>query len=89
MLILNATKDCEKNAEILNAERLAFKLCNNDFKNFWKDIKHINNARLPNPSNVGGASGVENVKNMWLHHYQSLFNSKGKGTFLYSVVSSP
>ena len=47
----------------------------------------MNNARLPNPSNVGGASGVENVKNMWLHHYQSLFNSKG--TFLYSVVSSP
>ena len=66
---------CEKNAEILKAERLASKLCNNDFKNFWKDIKHMNNARLPNPSNVGGASGVENVKNMWLHHYQFLLNS--------------
>ena len=35
----------------------------------------MNNARLPNPSNVGSASGVENVKNMWLHHYQSLLNS--------------
>ena len=35
----------------------------------------MNNARLSNPSNVGGASGVENVKNMWLHHYQSLLNS--------------
>ena len=34
----------------------------------------MNNARLPNPSNVDGASGVENVKNMWLHHYQSLLN---------------
>ena len=34
----------------------------------------MNNARLPNPSNVGGASGVENVKIMWLHHYQSLLN---------------
>ena len=56
---------CEKNAEILKAERLASKQRNNDFKNFWKDIKHMNNARLSNPSNVGGASGVENVKNMW------------------------
>ena len=37
-------------------------------------MKHMNNARLPNPSNVGGASGMENVKNIWLHHYQSLFN---------------
>ena len=35
----------------------------------------MNNARLPNPSNTGGASGAENVKNMWLHHYQSLLNS--------------
>ena len=26
----------------------------------------MNNARLPNPSNVDGASGAENVKNMWL-----------------------
>ena len=34
----------------------------------------MNNARLSNPSNVGGASGVENVKNLWLHHYQSLHN---------------
>ena len=66
---------CEKNCEILKAERLASKLCNNDLKNFWKDIKHLHNARLPNPSNVSGASGVENVKNMWLYHYQSLLNS--------------
>ena len=35
----------------------------------------MNNARLPNPSNVGGAYGAENVKIMWLHHYQSLLNS--------------
>ena len=53
---------CEKNAEIIKAEQLASKLCSNDLKNFWKGIKHMNNARLPNPSNVGGASGMENVK---------------------------
>ena len=35
----------------------------------------MNNARLPNLSNVGGASGAENVKNLWLHHYQFLLNS--------------
>ena len=29
----------------------------------------MNNARLLNTSNVVGASGAENVKNMWLHHY--------------------
>ena len=35
----------------------------------------MNNAMFPNPSNVGGASCAENVKNMWLHRYQSFLNS--------------
>ena len=82
MLILTATKDSVKKMLkclklsylLLNFFLLASKLCNNDFENFWKDIKHMNNDRLLNPSNVGGASGVENV-NMWLHYYQSLLNS--------------
>ena len=56
-------------------KRHASNLCNNDFNNFCKEIKHMNNVRLPNASNVGGASSAENVKNMWLHHYQSLLNS--------------
>ena len=36
---------CEFFFETLKAERLASNLCNNDFKNFWKDIKHMNNVR--------------------------------------------
>ena len=34
------------------------------FKHFWKGIKPANNVRLPNYSNVGGACGAENVRNM-------------------------
>ena len=34
---------CEKNAQMFKAERLVSELCNNDFKNFWKDIEHMNN----------------------------------------------
>ena len=63
---------CEKNAETLKADRLASKLSCNDFNIFWKDIKKTNNANLQTPSNVGGA---ENVRNMWLDHYQALLNS--------------
>ena len=70
MLNLNGKKDCEKNAETLKADRLASKLSCNDFNNFWKDIKKTNNAKLQTPSNVGGACGAENVRNMWLDHYQ-------------------
>ena len=40
-----------------------------------KTFGRANNARLPNPSNVGDACGAENVRKMWLHHYQSLLNS--------------
>ena len=66
---------CEKNAETLKADRLASKLSCNDLHNFWKDIKKTNNAKLQTPSNVGGACGAENVRNMWLDHYQALLNS--------------
>ena len=75
MLNLNGKKDCEKNAETLKADRLASKLSCNDFNNCWKDIKKTNNAKLQTPSNVGGACGAENVRNMWLDHYQALLNS--------------
>ena len=78
---LNSTKDIVKtNAESLKAERLASNLSSRDFKNIWNGIKQVNIARLPNPSNVGGACGAENVRNMWLHHYQSLLNSVPEST---------
>ena len=66
---------CEKTAETLKADRLASKLSCNDFNNFWKDIKKTNNAKLQTLSNVGGACGAENVRNMWLDHYQNVLNS--------------
>ena len=59
-------RHCEKNAESLKDERLASNLSSHDFKNFWKGIKQANNARLPIPSNVGGACDAENVRIMWL-----------------------
>ena len=65
----------EKNAETLKADRLASKLSCKDLNNFWKDKKKTSNAKLQTPSNVGGARGAENVRKMWLHHYQSLLNS--------------
>ena len=30
---------------------------------------------MQTPSNVGGACGAENVRNMWLDHHQALLNS--------------
>ena len=65
----------KKIAESLKDERHASSLSNHDLKNFLKGIKQASNARLPNPSNVGGACGAEHVRNMWLHNYQSLLNS--------------
>ena len=76
MLNLNGKKDSvKKTAETLKPDRLSSKLSCNDFNNFWKDIKKTNNAKLQTHSNVGGACGAENVRNMWLDHYQALLNS--------------
>ena len=42
---------------------------------FGRISKKTNNAKLHTLSNVGGACGAENVRNMWLDHYQALLNS--------------
>ena len=69
----NATKYIVKKMQ--NILKLSDLLSSDDFKNCWKGINQTNNARLPNRSNVGGACGAQNVRNMWRHHYQSLLNS--------------
>ena len=72
MLILNSRKDCEKMLKFLELNDL---LLNYAIMISKTSGKPMNNAMLPNPSNVDGASRDENVKSMWLHHYQSLLNS--------------
>ena len=42
---------------------------------FWKDIKHINNSKIPLASKINDCVGDTDICKMWQDHYQSLLNS--------------
>ena len=46
-----------------------------DSYSFWKDIKHIDNAKIPLASKINDCVGDTDICNMWQDHYQSLLNS--------------
>ena len=46
-----------------------------DSYSFWKDIKHIDNAKIPLASKINDCVGDTDICKMWQDHYQSLLNS--------------
>ena len=50
------------------------KVANHTNDKFWRDIKTINNSKVPLPTNTNGNSGEESIVNMWKQHFRDLFN---------------
>jgi hypothetical protein len=69
-----ALRSCKNNEETLRANALAKKLMNKNDREFWRDVKNINNSRIQLPSSIDGVCGAEAISNMWLDHYGKLFN---------------
>ena len=62
--------DCSK-----QADSLANKLLLKDDKNFWKEIKNINNNSNSFATSVNNATGCKNITDMWKNHYNGVLNS--------------
>ena len=46
-----------------------------DSYSFWKDIRHIDNAKIPLASKINDCVGDADICKMWQDHYQSLLSS--------------
>ena len=46
-----------------------------DSYSFWKDIKHIDNAKIPLASKINDCVGDTDICKMWQDDYESLLNS--------------
>ena len=46
-----------------------------DSYSFWKDIKHIDNAKISLASKINDCVGDTDICKMWKDHYQSLLNN--------------
>ena len=71
-----ALRRCKANKKANEADALAERLMSKDIKGFWEKIKDLsNNNIVMQATTIGGATGDENICNMWCQHYRSLLNS--------------
>ena len=69
-----AIRYIKRNEQAMRSNALAKKLQQNNPKDFWKEIKVINNSKMPLPSNIDGITGPENIAEVWKEHYSDIFN---------------
>ena len=58
----------------LRSDKLAMKLGNKGSNEFWKEVKNMNNTKLPLPNIIDGASGGEEIAEVWRKHFMGIFN---------------
>ena len=63
-----------KNEQSLRADSMAKKPLNNTNKDFWKEVKRINNCKPSLPYTVDGVSGASATAELWRRHHSKLFN---------------
>ena len=68
-------KHCQRNEDSLHANALAKSYMQKDSYSFWKDVKHIDIAKIPLTSKINDCVGDTDTCKMWQDHYQSLLNS--------------
>ena len=53
----------------MRKESLGNKLADSDSRDFWKEIKGVNNAKIPLPTSIEGVTGECNIASLWRDHY--------------------
>ena len=60
---------------MMRADALANALKNKSFTAFWKDVQKMTSSNIPLASKVGDAVGIEQITDMWHHHFSEILNS--------------
>ena len=83
----SAVRYIKRNELTLRANAMARKLQQKDVLDFWKEVKIINNSKIPLPSNIDGVTGSANIAELWKKHYKDLFNCVKSDDFSVGAVS--
>ena len=71
-----AMRYCKQHEDNIRGDMFASSLATKDYRNFWKHIRKASNDRSTLHANcVGGCTGDSEVTDMWMKHYQQLYNS--------------
>ena len=68
-------RQCKANEEMHRADSLAKSMQHKDYLEFWKGVNVINNKKVPLATTVGGATGENDIGDMWREHYSDIMNS--------------
>ena len=55
----------KRNEQAMRANSMAKKLQQNNAYDFWKEVKVINNSKVPLPSSIAGITGSKNIAELW------------------------
>ena len=67
-------RQCQAMEETARADALAKSLAEKDTMSFWKSIKNMNRKSIPLTQTIDGATGAEDISEMWKQHYSSILN---------------
>ena len=60
-----AVRFIKRNKQAMRANCMAKKLQQNNANDFWKEVKVINNNKVPLPSSIAGITGSKNIAELW------------------------
>ena len=69
-----ALRYIKRNENLLRKESLAKNLANLDSNDFWKEIKFIDNSKMPLPCSIDAANNPEEITKLWKNHFYNIFN---------------
>ena len=69
-----AKRYIDRNEDLLRKESLAKKHSQSNSKDFWSEVKSLNNSKIPLPSTIGDANSPNDILQLWKGHFQNTFN---------------
>lgn len=77
-----ALRHCKNHIEELKADACAESLFDKDSRKFWNNVyKMSNNKATSHVNSVGGATGPQDVVDMWKDHFQTLYSTGANSTY--------
>ena len=75
----NAFDTCKGNEEKIRNEKLALKLRNKKYKEFWKEVDLKKNGKASSPSSIDGMSNPTEISNHFGNKYRKILDKNNKG----------
>jgi hypothetical protein len=77
-----ALRYCKNHIEELKANACADSMFDKDSRKFWNNVYKVsNNKSSCHVNNVGGATGSQNIADMWKTHFEQLYSTRADSKF--------